>query len=229
MPKLTYLGHSAFLVEGGGARLVIDPFLKGNPRATMKPEDLAVDYVLLTHGHGDHLGDALQIAAGSPRGRRPTVIAPFELAGYCEKRGAETHAMHIGGSHRFPFGRVKLTIAHHGSAAPDGTCTGSPCGFLVTIEDRTLYHSGDTGLFSDMELIGEMNPIDVALLPIGDNFTMGIADAVKAAELLQARLYVPMHYRTFEVIEADPEEFAREVQARGLFARVLPIGETLEY
>ena len=137
--------------------------------------------------------------------------------------------MHIGGARTFPFGRVKLTIAHHGSMAPDGTYTGNPCGYLVSMDGKTLYHSGDTGLFLDMKLIGEMNRIDLALLPIGDNFTMGIEDAVKAAELLQARLYVPMHYKTFEVIDVEPGEFVSAVQAKGLKARLLPVGQSMEY
>jgi L-ascorbate metabolism protein UlaG (beta-lactamase superfamily) len=225
MPRLTYLGHSAFLLEGKGGRLVIDPFLTGNPLARVKPEDIRVEHILLTHGHGDHLGDALQIAKASGA----VIIAPNELAIYCANQGAKTHAMHIGGARAFPFGRVKLTIAHHGSMAPDGTYTGNPCGYLVSMDGKTLYHSGDTGLFLDMKLIGEMNRIDLALLPIGDNFTMGVEDAVKAAELLQARLYVPMHYKTFEVIDVDPEEFVRAVQAKGLKARLLPIGQSLEY
>jgi L-ascorbate metabolism protein UlaG (beta-lactamase superfamily) len=225
MPRLTYLGHAAFLLEGKGGRVAIDPFLTGNPLAPVKPETIRVDHILLTHGHGDHLGDALQIA----KANGALIIAPNELAIYCANQGAKTHAMHIGGAHAFPFGRVKLTIAHHGSMAPDGTYTGNPCGYLVNMDGRTLYHSGDTALFLDMKLIGEMNRIDLALLPIGDNFTMGIEDAVKAAEFLQARLYVPMHYKTFDLIDVDPDKFVAGVQAKGLKARLLPVGQSLEY
>jgi L-ascorbate metabolism protein UlaG (beta-lactamase superfamily) len=225
MPRLTYLGHSAFTVEGSKARIVIDPFLSGNSLATVKAAEIKVDYILLTHGHGDHLGDGIEIA----KANRATIVAPNELAQYCAGKGTKIHPMHIGGAHQFPFGRVKLTIAHHGSVAPDGTYTGNPCGFLLTMDGKTLYHPGDTGLFYDMKLIGQMNKIDLALLPIGDNFTMGIEDAVMAAELLQADLYVPMHYKTFEVIDVEPEEFVRQVQAKGRKARVLPIGASLEY
>lgn len=225
MPKLTYLGHSAFYVEGSQGRIVIDPFLSGNPLAKTRPEEIKVDYVLLTHGHGDHIGDGIEIA----RADNATIIAPFELANYCASKGATVHPMHIGGAHNFPFGRVKLTIAHHGSAAPDGTYTGNPCGFLITMDGKTLYHPGDTGLFYDMKLIGEMNKIDVAVLPIGDNFTMGIEDAVKATEFLQPRLVIPMHYKTFDVIDVDPNDFVRAVKAKGFNSRVLGINETLEY
>jgi L-ascorbate metabolism protein UlaG (beta-lactamase superfamily) len=137
--------------------------------------------------------------------------------------------MHIGGAFEFPFGRVKLTIAHHGSAAPDGTYTGNPCGFLITMDGRTLYHSGDTGLFLDMKLIGEMNTIDVAVLPIGDNFTMGIEDAVKATEFLQPGLVIPIHYKTFDVIDVDPQEFVDRVTAAGFTAKVLEFGGTYEF
>ena len=128
MPRLTFLGHSAFLVEGGSGRVVIDPFLTGNPVAAKGPEEIRVDAVLLTHGHGDHLGDSVAIA----RACDAVIVAPFELANYCEREGVSVHPMHIGGAHEFPFGRVKLTIAHHGSCAPDGTYTGSPCGFRRT-------------------------------------------------------------------------------------------------
>ncbi len=225
MPKLTYLGHSAALLEGGGGRIIIDPFLSGNPLAAMPASDVRVDHVLLTHGHGDHIGDGIEIAKANDA----TIVAPFELANYCEARGAKVHPMHIGGAHQFPFGRVKLTIAHHGSCAPDGTYTGSPCGFLITMDGRTFYHPGDTGLFLDMKLIGELNDIDVAMLPIGDNFTMGIDDAVKATEFLQPKLVIPMHYRTFDVIEADPNEFVSRVRQLGEQGRVLDFGESLDF
>ncbi|NIA30141.1 MAG: metal-dependent hydrolase [Actinobacteria bacterium] len=141
--------------------------------------------------------------------------------------------MHIGGAYHFPFGRVKLTIAHHGSGADLGgealANMGNPCGFLVTMDNKALYHAGDTGIFLDMKLIGEMDKIDVALLPIGDNFTMGIDDAVKAADFLQAKLTIPTHYNTFEVIEADPQEFQKKIAAIGLFSKVLEFGESLEF
>ena len=225
MPKLTYLGHSAFLVEGSQGRIVIDPFLTGNPVAAAKPEEVKVGWVLLTHGHGDHIGDSVAIA----KANNATIIAPFELANYCGGQGAEVHPMHIGGAREFPFGRVKLTIAHHGSCAPDGTYTGNPCGFLVTMDGTTLYHPGDTGLFLDMQLIGEMNPIDVAVLPIGDNFTMGIDDAVKATELLKPGMVIPMHYKTFDVIDVDPQEFVARVEGKGFKGRVLDFGGSLEY
>jgi L-ascorbate metabolism protein UlaG (beta-lactamase superfamily) len=225
MPKLTYLGHSAFLVEGSSHKIIIDPFLSDNPLAKTKPEDVKVDFILLSHGHGDHLGNAVEIS----KANGATIIAPFELANYCADKGAEVHPMHIGGAHNFPFGRVKLTIAHHGSAAPDGTYTGNPCGFLINMDSKLLYHSGDTSLFLDMKLIGEMNNIDVALLPIGDNFTMGIEDAIKAVEFLQPGMVIPMHYKTFDVIDVDPQKFVEGVKEKGIDARVLPIGDSMEY
>jgi L-ascorbate metabolism protein UlaG (beta-lactamase superfamily) len=225
MPKLTFLGHSAFLVEGSRGRIVIDPFLTGNPVAAAEPKDIIVDHVLLTHGHGDHIGDAVAIATANGA----TIVAPFELASYCESQGATVHPMHIGGAHDFSFGRVKLTIAHHGSAAPDGTYTGNPCGFLVTMDDKILYHPGDTGLFLDMKLIGEMNSIDVAVLPIGDNFTMGVEDAVKATEFLRPKMVIPMHYKTFDVIDVEPQEFVDRVTAAGFAAQVVGFGESYEF
>jgi L-ascorbate metabolism protein UlaG (beta-lactamase superfamily) len=225
MPKLTYLGHSAFLLEGSGGQVVIDPFLTGNPLAAAGPDEISVDHVLLSHGHGDHIGDGVAIAKANDA----TIVAPAELAAYCQAQGAKIHAMHIGGAHEFPFGRVKLTIAHHGSAAPDGTYTGNPCGFLVSMDDTTLYHPGDTGLFYDMKLIGEMNSIDVAVLPIGDNYTMGIEDAVKATEFLAPKIVIPMHYKTFDVIDVDPQLFVDQVSAKGFDSRVLAFGESMDY
>ncbi len=228
MAKLTYLGHSAFLIEGEGLKGIFDPFLSGNPQAAMKPEEVEVDYIFVTHGHADHLGDALDIAKRTGA----TIIAPYELASYCQARGANAHPMHIGGSYKFPFGRVKLTPAHHGSAiVEDGNIIylGMPCGFLVDVEGKTVYHAGDTGLFAELSMLGERENIEVALLPIGGNFTMDLMDAVYAASLLRPRLAIPMHYKTFPVIEADPEEFRRHVEALGIGAKVLNPGESVEF
>jgi len=228
MPKLTFLGHSSFLLEGKSARLIIDPFLSGNPQAKRKAGDVKVEYVLLTHGHQDHVGDALDIAKANDA----TIIAPFELAAYCSKKGLKSHPMHIGGSFNYPFGRVKLTIAHHGSGLDLGgdapAYMGNPCGFLITIDGKTVYHAGDTGLFMDMKLIGDLDTIDAALLPIGDNFTMGVHDAVKAAEFLHAKLTIPMHFQTFDVIQTDPVEFREKVAQLGLRSQVLKVDESIE-
>ena len=228
MPKLTFLGHDAFLLEQDSYRLIIDPFLSGNPSAKTKSGSIQVQYVLLTHAHGDHFGDAVAIAQAN----EALIIAPNELAVYCSNIGLKSHPMHIGGSHVFPFGRVKLTIAHHGSGLDLGgealTYMGNPCGFLITLGGKTIYHAGDTGLFLDMKLIGELDAIDVALLPIGDNFTMGIDDAVRAAEFLQAKLVVPMHYNTFGVIQVDAKAFVDKMKAKGLQTRIMAVGEGLQ-
>jgi L-ascorbate metabolism protein UlaG (beta-lactamase superfamily) len=224
MPQARYLGHACVLLSEGPHRLIIDPFLSGNPQAAAKPEAINVQYVLVTHGHGDHLGDAIPIA----RRTGATIIACAELAHYCAEQGARTHAMHIGGAHAFDFGRVKLTIAHHGGGGPDpARYTGPAVGFLITLGGKIVYHPGDTGLFYDMKLIGELNPIELAFLPIGDNYTMGIEDAVRAVEFLRPRRVVPMHYDTFPVTAADPQAFAAQVREAQVV--VLRPGETLEF
>lgn len=228
MPKLTYYGHDAFLLETEKAKIFFDPFLSGNPHATVKPSDVKADYVLVSHGHPDHLGDSVEIA----KRNNATIIAPFELAMYCQNLGASVHPMHIGGGYNFPFGRVKLTIAHHGSAFPTDegmVYTGNPCGFIVNADGKIIYHAGDTGLFYDMKLIGDMYNIDICLIPIGDNFTMGISDAVRAVELLKPGLAIPMHYKTFDVIEADPAEFVNKLKGKNYNAIVLGFGESYEF
>lgn len=227
MPRIQYLSHSAFLLEISGKRVLFDPFFTGNPKAPASASDIRPDYILVSHGHSDHLGDAVDISKSTGA----VIVAPFELAMWCGKHGANIHDMHIGGGWDFEFGRVQLTIAHHGSAVgPDERLeyAGNPCGFLVTSEGKTLYHAGDTGLFSDMKLIGEMNAIDLALLPIGDNYTMGVTDAVKAVELLRPKAVVPMHYDTFELIKADAARFATKAN-RHSRASVLKVGDWLEY
>jgi L-ascorbate metabolism protein UlaG (beta-lactamase superfamily) len=225
--KIKYLSHAAFLLTGGGATVAIDPFLNGNPNAPMKPDDVAADYIVVTHAHADHMGDTLAIA----KANGAMVISTAEVAGYCQSMGVRAHPLHIGGGRDFSFGRVKLTIAHHGSSLPvNGAIVniGVACGALVTMGGKTVYHCGDTGLFLDMKLIGEMNGIDAALLPIGDNYTMGMDDAVKAVEFINPALAIPMHYGTFDEINADPNEFAHRVYKLGKKARVLAFGEEIE-
>jgi L-ascorbate metabolism protein UlaG (beta-lactamase superfamily) len=224
MPQVQFLGHSCVTITEGEHRLIIDPFLTDNPQATVSADDINVNYVLITHGHGDHVGDGIAIAKRNDA----TVIASFELANMCAKEGCKIHPMHIGGKFNFDFGSVKLTIAHHGGGYGEDASryTGPPVGFLVTIGGKLIYHAGDTGLFYDMKLIGEMNNIDLAFLPIGDNFTMGIDDAVKATEFLHAKKVVPFHYDTWPPIEAKPEEFAAKVTASDVV--ILKPGESLE-
>jgi L-ascorbate metabolism protein UlaG (beta-lactamase superfamily) len=221
--KITYHGHACFSIQTDTANLLIDPFLSGNAMADVTPEQVAPDYILVTHAHGDHLGDALPIAKRTSA----TVISNNEIHGYMAKHGAKSHGMHIGGAHVFPFGKVKLTIAHHGSSFPDGSYGGNPCGFLLWLGGKVLYHAGDTALFLDMQLYGEEG-IDVAMLPIGDNFTMGPADAVKAVGFLQPKTAILMHYNTFGVIAQDAQAVADEIKAKTKAEPViLKPGETL--
>lgn len=226
MTRAQFLGHSCVLLHNGSHRLIIDPFISGNPHATVEADQIDVQYVLVTHGHGDHVGDAISIA----KRNHAIIIANFELSMLCQRHGCKVHPMHIGGAHNFDFGRVKLTIAHHGSGYGDNSdiYTGPPVGFLVTLGGKTVYHSGDTGLFYDMKLIGEMNKIDLAFLPIGDNFTMGIDDAVKAVEFLRPKTVVPFHYSTFPVIDASPGEFVMKVGEKAS-ARILNPGEHIDF
>lgn len=223
--KLKYFSHSSFqITTDGGQILLIDPFLDDNPTSPVESKDVTADFIILTHGHGDHIGDGFKIAKRCDS----LFICVNELANYCIDKGFRAHNMHIGGARVFDFGRLKFTIAHHGSMTPDGTYGGEPAGVLLTIDGKTIYHTGDTGIFYDMKLIGEMTPIDCMLLPIGDNFTMGIDDAVKAVELASPQCAIPMHYNTFPVIEVDPTEFASKVIAKGFKAQVLEYGEEIQ-
>ena len=221
--KITYHSHSCFQIDGENHSIIIDPFITDNPLSKITPEAIKVDTILVTHGHFDHVGDAVAIS----KQNKATIIAPFELANYFQEKGAESHPMHIGGGHDFPFGRVKLTIAHHGSTTESGA-VGNPCGFIITMDKKVIYHAGDTGLFSDMKLIGELDAIDVALLPIGDNFTMGISDALKAVEFLKPKTVIPMHYNTFDVINQDPHKFIEGLEGSPTKGVVLEVGESLE-
>ena len=224
MVKVTFIGHSCFAIDNGKYNLLVDPFIKGNPMAKTSPENLKADYILVTHGHGDHLGDAIEIA----QKHDAAVISNFELCTYCGSQGIEKiHPMHIGGGKKMPFGSVKLTIAHHGSTLGNsGGYGGNPVGYIIRIDDKVIYHAGDTGLFLDMKLIGELDKIDLALLPIGGNFTMDIADAVRAAEFLNPKLAIPMHYNTFDLIACNPDDFIKGLKKIGLEGIILKPGES---
>jgi L-ascorbate metabolism protein UlaG (beta-lactamase superfamily) len=222
--KLKYFGHSAFqLTTESDKKILIDPFIDDNPNSVVKAKDLTADYIILSHGHGDHIGNAFTIADKN----KTMFICVNELANYCIDKGFSAHNMHIGGSFKFDFGRVKFTIAHHGSMTPDGIYAGEPAGIILSIEGKNIYHTGDTGLFYDMKLIGEMNPIDYMLLPIGDNFTMGITDAAKAVEFVKPKTAIPMHYSTFPVIDADPRKFKSVIEKEGFNCRIMNYGEEI--
>lgn len=221
--KLKYFSHSAFQLTINDYIVLIDPFFTGNPTSPVKGTDVNADFIILTHAHGDHIGDSFEIAKRC----NSTFICVNELADYCNSHGFVAHNMHIGGAFNFEFGRVKFTIAHHGSLTPDGHYGGEPAGVLITANNRTIYHTGDTGLFYDMKLIGEMNKIDYMLLPIGDNFTMGIDDAVKAVELANPEVAIPMHFNTFPVIKADPQIFKNKLEKTGKKCTILSYGEEI--
>jgi len=209
MSKITALGHSCFQIETGDHTLLIDPFLTGNPQATVSADDLNPDFIIISHGHEDHVGDAVAIAKRTGA----TVISNFEIVSWLQAQGVENaHPQHLGGGFTHPFGHLKLTIAHHGSALPDGSNGGNPAGLLFTIDGQKIYHAGDTGLFYDMKLIGEEG-IDVAILPIGDNFTMGPTDSIKAINFLSPKKVIPMHYNTWPPIEQDVDAWAASVKA----------------
>lgn len=209
MITLTWYGHATWAINADGTEILIDPFISKNPTATVSPDEMEADYIVITHGHGDHIGDALEIAKRTGA----TIIANAEIARWVREQGAEkVHAQHIGGGFHYPFGYLKLTIAVHGSSLPDGSYGGMPAGVLISLGHRKIYHAGDTGLFASMSLIGEEG-VNVALLPIGDNYTMGPDDALRAVKLLKPRVVIPMHYETWDLIAQDPYEWAERVRA----------------
>ena len=223
---LTAHGHATFTLDTGDYKLVIDPFFApNNPAAKTTVDDIQADFILITHGHGDHIADAVALATQSGA----LCICNFEIYDWLGKQGVEkVHPMHIGGGRAFDFGHLKLTIAHHGSMLPDGSNGGNPAGLLITLTNgKKIYIAGDTALTYDMKLIGEAGGVDLAVLPIGDNFTMGPADAIQAAGFVGARHVIPCHYDTFDVIEQDVDEFVRQLQDKqSIAATVLNAGES---
>jgi L-ascorbate metabolism protein UlaG (beta-lactamase superfamily) len=222
---LTWLGHAAFLIECSGKVVLVDPYLNDNPAASLRADQVTPDYILVSHGHGDHLGDTLAIAHRTDA----LVISNAEIISWLKQQQVRGHALHIGGGHHFPFGHLKLTPAMHGSKLPDGSDGGHAAGFLLTTEDgKRIYLAADTGLFGDMRLIGEEG-IDLAALPIGDNYTMGPEDALRAVKLIAPRLVLPIHYNTFDLIRQDAHAWAARVESEtGVAVRVLSPGQSLQ-
>ena len=224
--KLTYYGHACFAIEVAGKNLLFDPFITPNPLAKeIDVKKIAADFILVSHGHGDHVADVVDIAKRTGA----TVIAPFEAGDWFEKKGVKNvQAMNHGGATKTDFGRVKLTAAIHSSSMPDGSYGGNPCGFVVETRDGNFYYSGDTALTYDMKLIGERTSVNFAVLPIGDFFTMGIDDAVRAAEFVGTTKIVGVHYDTFPPIKID-QAVALKIARRAGKELLLPkIGETIE-
>ena len=218
---ITYLGHAGFLLADGRHTLLVDPFLTGNPAAKRMPHDLRCDYIALTHGHSDHLGDTVAIATATGA----AVIAVFEICSYLAEQGVHrTEPGNLGGRIQTPFGWVAFTPAFHSSSF-EGRYMGMPCGLVIHMGGATVYHCGDTGLFGDMRLIGEISEPDVACIPIGDRFTMGPELATRAAEMINPKVAIPMHYNTWPLIAQDPKAFA----PKGVPVRVMDPGDTWEY
>jgi L-ascorbate metabolism protein UlaG (beta-lactamase superfamily) len=223
--RVRWLGHAAMALETDSHQVLIDPFFTDNPAATLKANDAKADFILVSHGHGDHVGDTVAIAKRTGA----TVICNYEISEWLGKQGVKAHGQQHGGGFQHPFGRVKLTLAFHGSMLPDGGNGGNPCGFLIYLPDgKKIYHAADTGLFGDMKLIGEEG-IDLAVLPIGDNYTMGPDDAVRAVKLIQPKKVVPIHYNTWPVIAQDAAAWAARVKKEtSAEAVVLKPGEAVE-
>ena len=223
--KLTWYGHATLGLETGGYTLIVDPFFSGNPAASATADEIGADFIIVSHGHGDHVGDAVSIA----RRTGAMIISNFEIASWFEQQGLKAHAQHLGGGFTHPFGYLKLTLALHGSALPDGSYGGNPAGLLLTTKDgQKIYLAQDTGLFGDMALIGDEG-IDLAVLPIGDNFTMGPDDALRAVKLVRPKHVVPIHYNTFDLIAQDAGAWAKRVEAESeAKVHVLEPGQSIE-
>ena len=223
--KFTYYGHACFAVEAGGKSLLFDPFISPNPLAKdIDLKKISADFILVSHGHGDHVADVVEIANRT----EAKVIAPFETGSWFETKGVKNvQSMNHGGGTKTDFGRVKLTAAIHSSSMPDGSYGGNPCGFVVETRDGNFYYSGDTALTYDMKLIGEQTRLDFAVLPIGDFFTMGIDDALRAAEFVGTTRIVGVHYDTFPPIKIDREAAQKAARAAGKELLLPKIGETI--
>ncbi|MDX6765445.1 MAG: metal-dependent hydrolase [Candidatus Methylacidiphilales bacterium] len=223
--KLTSFGHSCFSVETAGKHLLFDPFIRPNPLAAgVKVEDIRADFLFISHGHADHIADAVEIA----RRTGALVVANWEVCAWLNAQGvANTHPMNHGGTKTLPFGRVKMVAAVHSSSFPDGTYAGNPAGFVIESEEGNFYYSGDTALTYDMKLVGETTALDFAVFCIGDNFTMGPGDAIRAAEWVGTKVVVGVHYDTFPYIVIDSSAATELFRKAGLTLHLPRIGQAL--
>ncbi len=206
--EVRFLGHAGFALEDGSTTVLIDPFLSGNPKAAISADDVSATTILLTHGHGDHIGDTVAIAKRTGA----TAVAIVEIANELGEEGIDVRDPNMGGTVKFDWGWVKLVPAWHTSTTPKGTAN-VPAGLLINFQDTVVYHLGDTCVFSDLQLVGKRNPIDVALMCIGGHYTMDRVDAVDAAELVGAKTVIPCHYNTFPPIETDAQAFKSDVES----------------
>lgn len=217
--QITYLGHSAFEIETNGKKILIDPFLIKSPNYN----PTGVSNIFVTHGHGDHLGNAIEISKQTGA----EITAVFELANYCSAKGALSNGLNLGGWVDFDWGRAIAVPAFHSSSTPEGNYAGCPCGFIFAIEGKAIYHAGDTCLNSEMKIIGDLYQPQISILPVGGHYTMDIEQAVIASEWLKSSEIIPMHYNTFEAITVDITDFERQIRNKGKMPIILNVGQTL--
>ncbi len=220
MTNLTFYGHACFSLEHNSTTLLFDPYFTGNPITPAKAAEITCNYILVSHGHGDHLGDTVEIA----KRNNATVIATAEIASLVGQQDCQNISMHLGGKRSFDFGYVRVTPAFHGSGVPGGHAAG----FIVNFFGKTIYFAGDTALFGDMALLGRLEKIDYALLPIGDNYTMGPEDAVEAVKMLKPGAVIPMHYNTWPIIAQSPEAFKEKVETLNTPVHILKPGQSIQ-
>ena len=223
--KLTYYGQSCFAVEIKGQKILFDPFITPNPLAkNVDIDKIEADFIFVTHGHADHIADCVAIAKRT----NAVVVSSFEVINWLENKGVtNTHSMNTGGSHLFKFGNVKCVVAQHSSSMPDGSYGGNPMGFVFKTEERNFYYSGDTALTLDMQLIPRWTDLNFSILPIGDNYTMNVEDAIHAAEFVKCHVVIGVHYNTFELIKIDSQKAHEDFRAAGKTLLLPAIGETI--
>ena len=224
--EVKYFGHSCFSIHIGGKTLLFDPFISPNPLAKdIDIKAIQADYILISHAHFDHIADAVEIALNT----QAKIIAIWEICEWLQKQGCNnTHAMNIGGSFQFDFGRVQMVKAEHSSSFPDGSYGGQAAGFVLTGQDKTFYFAGDTALCADMQFLGDRHSIDLAFLPLGSNFTMDINDAVSASKLIRCQHFIGMHYDTFGYIVIDHEQAQNQFNASGKLLTLMNIGQSIQ-